>query len=332
MRQRLTSVLIIVGLAGLLPASPLLAQVAEAEKPAGAAAPAQQRPVIELLDAGKEPRRKLVYNFGSGARQVTTILMDMSIKMDMDDAGEHEQDVPAMRMVMDVDASPKGEHYEVRGTLTKAGTPDTDDAMMVELVDEMLGGMVGLVTITVMDERGVVIDSRTEFPDGLDPALQQNLGGINQSIMNSSIHLPGVDAGVGARWKVTLPVESQGMKMTQVAEYEVISIDGDIIEIRTSVRQSAERQRIDSDTTPGIELELVSMDSEASGITILDLRRPVPLRAEATTSMKMHIRTVPDDPEPPVPGLPPRKDDAEPAFEMKQQMKMQLKVEAHDRD
>jgi len=91
-----------------------------------------------------------------------------------------------------------------------------------------------------------------------------------------TLPLPAEAIGPGAKWEVKMPLESQGMKINQAATYELVSIEGERVTIKSTTVQSAASQKIQNPAMPGLKLDLTKMTGQGTGETTLDLGQLMP--------------------------------------------------------
>jgi hypothetical protein len=124
-----------------------------------------------------------------------------------------------------------------------------------------------------------------------DPRLAQLLDQLQQSLGQMGAPFPEEPVGIGARWAVTSEVQQQGMKLQQVATYELTELSGDKGAARIDLKQFAPRGAV---TPPGlppnVKAEIVSLDSRGLGKLRFDLKRSVP-EGQLRTKSKIKVRT-----------------------------------------
>jgi hypothetical protein len=83
------------------------------------------------------------------------------------------------------------------------------------------------------------------------------------------------------------------MNMDQTMTMELASIDGDTINLRTTITQNAANQKIENPAMNGMQVDLTKLTGTGTGTTSLDLNHLIPQTAsldETTeTAMSMNI-------------------------------------------
>jgi len=168
-------------------------------------------------------------------------------------------------------------------------TPPATAAMM----KTALAGLQGLSGTAKMSDRGVVKSMDLKVPPEAGAQLGQTLSQMKDSFSSSSTPLPEEAVGAGAKWEYHTRLKSQGMNMDQTMTMELASIDGDTINLRTSITQNAANQMIENPAMQGMKVDLTKLTGTGTGTTSLDLNHLMPQTAsldETTeTAMSMNI-------------------------------------------
>jgi hypothetical protein len=260
----------------------------------GERAPAAATAEAVLLDAGAEPRRPLRYAFREGTKEVLSLDLSMSMKLSLMGGMPQEMSLPTMTMVMEVEnesVSPE-RNLRYRFRMKKVDVADDPNALpgVVEGMRMGLSGVVGVGGSAVVTPRGVVVDAEFESPPDADPAVAQALGSVRQHVNQMAAPLPVEPVGVGARWKVVMPVEAQGLTVTQTVVYELVEVLGDTVKLDLTLTQKAQRQTMDlPGMPPGTSSELIELSSSGEGTMELNLGKLVPT---SVIDLDMDMRAV----------------------------------------
>jgi hypothetical protein len=105
--------------------------------------------------------------------------------------------------------------------------------------------------------------------------------------------LPEEAVGPGAKWDVKMPLKSQGITVDQTATYEVVSIEGDRLTIKSTIVQHAANQKIQNPAMPTLKMDLTKMVGSGSGEHTSDLTHLLPTtgtgKVHSETSMTMNM-------------------------------------------
>lgn len=243
---------------------------------------------IELVSAGAEPRVALRIHPKAGQVQDIEMVMDMAMAMDV--AGQKNQvDMPPMVMTMRVtvgDVAPDGTfgvQTALLGTRVEA-TADTPPEL-VAAMSQGFASMQGLVINARMDSQGHTLDGAVS---GLaDPALQAGMDSLQQNMRQGQVMLPAEPVGVGGSWRSSTLINSSGIPMSAVTTYTVRSMQGDQLELDTTIAMSVDPNAA-IPVVPGANVRFTRFDSSGGGTVSWDLGTLMPLSAlQYTMNMAM---------------------------------------------
>ena len=266
----------------------LAEKLAEAsQKPAAlaaaAAGSASESAQVKLQEAGAEPRKVLRLHPKPGDKQTLRLTMKMGVEMKMGEIETPAMKLPPMKMNLEVSVktvSPEGEiAYDIAmSDLSVADDPDAAP-QITEAIKSALGNFKGLSGTGTMSSRGFSKGTEFKASGGADAQLSQILDGIKDSCSTLAIPLPEEAIGTGAKWEVKLPLKSGGMTINQTAVYELASLEGDRLAIRSSIAQQAGNQKVENPAMPGLKLDLNKMTGTGKGEITCDLTQLLPPEA-----------------------------------------------------
>jgi len=261
-----------------------------------AGVPSAKSPV-KLLAAGSEPRTVLRLHPTVGDKQ--TISMTMKMDMAMGAAGNQMPaiNIPAMLMTMEVavkNISTTGDiTYEIIFTDASVGTATNMEPAMAAMLKSSLAGIQGMTGTGNMSSQGIVSSMEMKLAPGANPQLRQTMDQMKDAFSSSVNALPEEAVGPGARWEYKTKLKSQGMTVDQSINYELVSIDGDRLTLRNTIRQSSANQKVESPAMPGTKIDLIKMTGNGTGSTTLDLGKIMPITGtmdeKTESSMVMNI-------------------------------------------
>lgn len=256
--------------------------------------PATKPGDIKLIDAGAEPRRALRYDLSKAAggrlRMTTASKMSVEVQGQKRKAGV----VPKLEMVADLkvrERNTQGTRFviDLLAHRPRVRNKKQLPELLQKALDQALGKVGKLKGKSVVTDRGVVKDldfDLSKVPAGarqIVAELQGNLGRMTAP-------LPKEPVGIGARWVVNDSVTQQGMKLTQLAVYELVELEGTKGKAKVRMRQKAPKGQVQLPGLPkGAKTELVRMTSWGKGETEFDLKTPVP-RGRVKTSATITLR------------------------------------------
>jgi len=240
---------------------------------------------VKLLDAGSEPRKVISLHPAAGDRQSLSMTTKMSMSMSMSSSASQmpAMNIPTMVMTMDVavkDVSPDGDitfgvTFGDANVVADANTtPGMADAMKTAL-----SGMSGMTGAGKMSGQGVAHDVQFNLPPGAAPQLSQTVDQMKESFSMATVAWPAEAIGPGAKWEYAPQIKSQGMTIDQTIDYELVSVDGDQLTLRTTTKQNAANQTIESPAMPGMKVKLIKMTGTGNANTTFNLAHIMPQKA-----------------------------------------------------
>jgi hypothetical protein len=125
-------------------------------------------------------------------------------------------------------------------------------------------GIKGLSAEMTMTDRGIVKSMKLDTAKIADPALQQILS--SSGLEKLSAPLPEEPVGVGARWEVTQTLVANGVRMVQIATYELVALDDSTATLAVTIAQSAAAQKLAPPGMPaGADVSLVGLTGSGTG-------------------------------------------------------------------
>jgi hypothetical protein len=251
--------------------------------------------VVKLVEAGAEPRKPLRYQFKAGRKDKLVMDMKMSMTLAMGGASQPETVLPISRTTMQINSvsvSPEGNlKYEFE--VTDAVVTDKNGALpiVVSTMETELKKTVGMSGWAIVTPRGFTEDAEINVPEGASPQLHQMVDNLRQQIRQLSSPLPEEPVGIGAKWEVTMPLNTDALKLIQTASYELKTLEGTTGKLGIQVAQTAKPQQMNlPNMPPGTKTTLTSLKTKASGTANFDLTQPVPKsELSLATNMKMNV-------------------------------------------
>ena len=239
---------------------------------------------VKLLDAGSEPRRALRLQVKPGDKQ--TLGMTMKTAMDMEMGGMPAQAIkmPAIQMDMELmvkDVSANGDiAYEM--TMGDANVADEPGIMpqVANAIKASLESIKGLTGTGTISSRGLGKNADMKLPPGADPLMRQAMEQMHESFSTITTGFPEEAVGPGARWEVKMPIKSQGMTLTQTTTYQLASVEGEALNVTSTLVQHAANQKIQNPAMPGLKMDVTKMTGSGTGNTTINLAQILPSQAK----------------------------------------------------
>jgi hypothetical protein len=248
---------------------------------------------VKLLEPGAEPRRELRYRYDKGRVERARLISGTGLTMEV---GGQKLDLPAMPdlemnakiRIVDLLASGSARRQLVidKVDLKQGGI----DPSLRDDVEQALARLEGLKGRDLIDARGFIHELKLEKVQAR-PELRQFLESMQQALGQMGAPFPEEAVGKGARWQIETKVTQQGLELRQSATYELIELDGDKGLTKMALQQRSPPGAVNPPgLPPGVQAELLSLDSRGNGELRFDLGRMVP-DGHVTTNSKIKVRT-----------------------------------------
>lgn len=253
-------------------------------------------PEIKVLDAGAEPREPLRLKLAPGQTQAMVMTMKMAMGMSIGTQKAPSTTIPPMQMTMNLNVKEITPEGDIRTDFVLESIEVLPDpAAMPAVVDAMktmLGSMSKISGSQVITTRGIGKSATFNMPPDINPQIQQTIDGMQRQINQLAVPFPEEPVGVGARWTVTQHLEQQGMKLDQVATWELVKREGTTITLANSLIQTAEPQPMAAPgLPPGTSIMLEALESKGKGEVQADLTQLSPLKSQVGLEMHMRMLT-----------------------------------------
>jgi len=279
----------------------------EAESTAPAAAPATPEPVpaeplppvgpavVELVDAGQSPLQPVRWQFTKGSKNEVQMKTELALEAQVGDQNTPRAVTPAVQYRLSIqtrEVSPDGT-AEMKFEVTDAKVLEGSGAptqMVTQLRRSVMSTKrsTGVYTVGASGAvQGVEIDKSKVEPGNL-----QAVDNVEQLVYWTTVPVPTEPIGLGAKWTVSRVIEEGGIRMKQLASYELTKIEGSSFHVDLEVRKTAPTQTV---TAPGAaeneSYELTHFDSTGKGTVEADLGKVVPVSSKLDSVVEMAMNT-----------------------------------------
>ncbi len=272
----------------LLPSSWSTAQEAAAAKDV----------TVQLLEAGKEPRRALRLAPVKGAQRQATFVMKMDMTTMLGGQELPSTKLPAQKFTIETtvrDIAENGDatidfKYVDAGLVDDPNNPSPVAAMMLKSLKPLIG-TTGTIVVT---NRGFTKSNEVSVPEKADPSVKATLESMKDSLNRISSPYPEEAIGIGGKWKVSQEMTVSGMTLVQESTHEVEQMDDDGFTMKVDLTQTAAAQEIKAPNLPaGAKLSLESLATNGGGHSTVDLSSILPkkvdMKIESNSKMKMDL-------------------------------------------
>ena len=274
------------------PPSPPAESDTTATKPASGATSTAQ---VKLLEAGAEPRQVLRLHPKPDDKQTLGLTMKMEVDTKIGEMQAPAAKLPAMTLTMEVTVKTLAANGDIayESVMSDASVAEDPDVMPVvaEAMKSSLSTVKGMSSAGAMSNRGLTKQANIKMPAGGNPQTQQTIDQLKDSFSQVSLPLPEEAVGLGGKWEAKTSVKSQGMAINQTVTYELVSIEGERITVKSKMAQTAPNQKVESPMMPALKLDLKKMVGTGTGELTLDLAHLLPaqgtLESHSELSMEM---------------------------------------------
>ncbi|MGE0324677.1 MAG: hypothetical protein AB7K71_01015 [Polyangiaceae bacterium] len=250
---------------------------------------------IKLLEAGAQPRKQLRYKYPVGAGGVVRVTTRSELEVETDGKKQKAGFVPKIEMLAKLKVKEKQSDgdflVDLIGLRPKVRNAKELPKQVQKQLEVALGKLPKLHGVSEVNDRGVqkALSFDAAKVDSME--MSQILQGLQANLGGMSAPLPAEAVGVGAKWVVNTSVVQQGLPLTQIAIYELVSLEGNVGRAKVEMRQLAPKGEIKlPGAPPEAKTELVKMTSKGEGETYFDLENPVP-KGRMKTSTKISMKT-----------------------------------------
>ena len=237
---------------------------------------------VKLISAGSGAKHTLRYKFKAGVSYKASMDMKMVISMTVGGREVPSQTLPVTRTHMVVDnksVSAAGDlSYDFKITSSEI-LPSSDpvDPRVLAALKPALKQFEGMSGTAVVSARGMTKKATLNMPPTLPPMVRQLMDSLQQQMSKLSTPLPIEPVGVGASWKVEMPLKTPILTIGQTATNTLTGINGDQITLKAKITQFALPQQMKPPGLPaGAKVMLTSLNSTGSGSVTIDLTNPIP--------------------------------------------------------
>jgi hypothetical protein len=238
------------------PAAEEAAQAAEeaAPEPPPAPPPGLEAPIdldapptVELLDAGKAPRKPLRVTFEAGAKQSLRVESDWTVETVYGPMIKMAAVMPSLVYELETEAkeaSEEGARFDFRvKSITAKSNKGVKPAQVenANKVGESLEGVTGSFSINA---RGMVEALAIDAPSDASLLASDMIDQIKQAIRLCSLPLPEEPVGKGAKWTATQVIEQRTAKIKHASTFELVDVKGERVRATRTHAAETPKQKL----------------------------------------------------------------------------------------
>jgi hypothetical protein len=256
------------------------------------AAPLPKGTQIKLIAAGSEPRKALRFQSKTGDKQSAVITVTSTMGMGVAEASVETTKLPLMKFTIGTvtkGVSTEGDiDYELTINEVAVEGVEGGDPQVVNAMKESLKGVQGLRVLCTMSDRGVEKKVEPQIPANVTAEAREAIEQMQASLTETALLLPHEPIGPGAKWEVRQKLKEGGMTIDQVETDTLVSLEGDVLNLKSTFVQSAANQKIPHPFMPGATATLVKLTGNGTTTGKFNLSKLMP---DASTEEE-HTTTV----------------------------------------
>ncbi len=233
-----------------------------------------ERNGVEVLDAGPDPRERLLLQPEVGTELERTMVANIGLTLEVDGEELPSPTLPATRMVMRAQVDDVADDGTISTTVTFVDVAAVDgpgvDPAVLEQTNAVLAQMKGLTGTGTTDRHGGSAEMSLDTSTITDPMLASTLESLTSQLTNLTAPLPAQPVGEGASWRVERSATLNGVQTDTATTYTLQSHSGNdyvlaVEQEATAPPGPAEIPGLPAGVTATIESFLVSSTGEVQG-------------------------------------------------------------------
>ena len=176
---------------------------------------------VTLVSAGEGPKSTLRFKPAKGMSQA----VDMTMAMTMTAMGKKVK-IPPITMHLSTTVSDIGSDGRIHYDFSVKGMDMAGEGALgasgAAVFKEKMKGLTGITGHATVDDCGGVKDAKVDVPPEADPQISNMLESMQQAMTQIVAPLPTEAVGIGSKWDAPMEINVNGMKLKQVAHYELL--------------------------------------------------------------------------------------------------------------
>jgi hypothetical protein len=255
-------------------------------------------PTVELVDAGKAPRKALRATFEAGAKQSLRVESDWTLETVYGPMIRTKAVMPSLVYELETEvkeASDEGARFAFRVEKVTPKSREEVKPGQVEAakkVGESLKGATGSFSIS---PRGMVEALTIDAPSDASLLASDMTDQIKAAIRLSSLPLPEEPVGKGAKWTATQVIEQRTAKIKHTSTFELVDAKGERVRATSAHAVEAPKQTLKlpgSRSDKPFKLDKLEFSGESKGAWQLN-QLGSPSASEHTVSVFMMTAPAP---------------------------------------
>jgi len=239
-------------------------------------------PQVKLLDRGAKPRQKLRFKPTANAKQTTTRTVKMGVVTLVEGQPWRQVKMPEIVMQAEMTIAQVDANGDIHSEFTYTDARIKPDPTMppdaIAGISEEIKKLVGVSGSAIVDNRGNVKSTKFNFPEGLNPNIEQLFARMSNSFDRFSSPVPEKAVGIGAKWEVSATPKLDGINITQQTTYELLNFQDNVATLKVAIQQQAPSQDMTSPGLPaGATVTMKSFQGQGTGQITMGLDGAMPV-------------------------------------------------------
>jgi len=258
-------------------------------------------PSVELLDAGKPPRKALRSSFEPGNKEKLQVKSDWVVITGFGPLIQSKSVMPSMVYEVETDvaeSTEEGTRFNFR--VKKAATRSKGDIppQQLEFVKKAAESLQAIAGSFSINPRGMVEAFTMPVPAGATLFVYDMVEQIERAVRLASLPLPEEPVGKGATWTASQLTMRRGARSRQTSTFKLMSAKGERVRAKVTYELSTPKQRIRMPHSPNMQpLQLDELEFTGEGKGAWRLSQLAPPSASEETNLGFKMATTTPQPE-----------------------------------
>jgi len=265
------------------------------EAPPGIEAPIDldAPPTVELLDAGKAPRKALRTTFEAGAKQSLRVESDSTVETVYGPIVKVTTVMPSLVYELETEAkeaSNEGARFDFQVKSVTAKSSKGVKPAQVEAAKKVGDSLEGATGSFSINARGMVEALAIDAPSVDSMLASDMIDQIKQAIRLCSLPLPEEPVGKGAKWTATQVIEQRTAKIKHTSTFELVGVKGERVRATRTHAAETPKQKLKmpgSRSDKAFKLDKLQLSGESKGAWRLNQLGPASASEHTVTVFMM---------------------------------------------
>jgi hypothetical protein len=247
-------------------------------------------PAVELLDAGKAPRKALRTTFEAGAKQLLRVETDSKLSTLYGPMISTKAVMPSLVYELETEAkkaSDEGAQFDFRVTKVTAKSRKGVKPAQVEAAKKVAASLKGVTGSFSINARGMVEELAIDAPSDASLLASDMIDQIKQAIRLSSLPLPEEPVGKGAKWTATQVIEQRTARIRHTSTFELTGVKGERVRATSTHTAETPKQKLKLPGGASFELHELDFSGESKGAWRLNQLGPASASEHTVSVFKM---------------------------------------------